>query len=398
MNPQTDRPTLSTCALVRRATALLAAVMAAVLLFGASTAFAATYDPSAILSDDNFRAVYSMSAADVQAFLVYWEPYAYGYGKTSSETPDAYYVRTGTFPALRYLSVPDVDGVTKSAAEIIYEAAVSNNISPRVMLVMLQKEQSLVQASNPSANTLSRAVGAGCPDGGGNKYPGFANQVRNGARLLSGYCEVPGYPNYGMYRPGVAMTIDGQVLHPMNVTTYKLYVYNPHLGGNQNFWTLWNRYFGDPMGSAAIRPVYRFYNLKNGTHFYTISDAERYAVLSTMASTYHYDGVVYSVNASSTANTQPLYRFYNPSADSHFYTASESEKANVIANLGNVYRYEGPAYMVSSDSSGTTPVFRFFNVRTGTHFYTASTAERDSVIQKLGYIFHYEGPAFYLGN
>lgn len=396
MNPHT-KTAFFRHAPARRAAFVIAAALAALFL-GVSSALAATYSPNAILSDDNFRAVYSMSAADVQACLAYWEPYDYGSGKLASETADAYYARTGTFPALRYLVLPDIDGVMKPASQIIWEAAVSNNISPRVMLVMLQKEQSLTQAANPTQRQLERAVGAGCPDGGGNKFPGFANQVRNGARLLSGYCEVVGYPNYGKYYAGVSMVIDGQTLYPVDLTTYKLYVYNPHLGGNQNFWTIWNRYFGDPMGSAAVRPVYRFYNLKNGTHFYTVSDFERYSIQRTMGATYRLDGVVYSVNASSTANTQALYRFYNPRAGSHFYTASEAEKADVIARLGNVYRYEGPAYMVSTDSSGTTPVFRFYNVRTGTHFYTASTAERDMVVQKLGYIYRYEGPAFYLGN
>jgi hypothetical protein len=398
MRPHNTKLSLTPRALARQAAVIVAAAMIGVLLLGTSTAVAATYGANAILSDDNFRAVYAMSPADVQAMLEYWEPYAYGSGKLASETPDAYYARTGTFPALRYLVIPDIDGVMKPASQIVYEAAVSNNISPRVMLVMLQKEQSLTQAANPTQRQLDRAVGAGCPDSGGNKYPGFANQVRNGARLLSGYCEVSGYPNYGMYHAGVSMVIDGQTLYPVNLTTYKLYVYNPHLGGNQNFWTIWNRYFGDPMGSAAVRPVFRFYNTKNGTHFYTISDFERYTVLRTMGATYHFDGIAYSVNASSTANTQPLYRFYNPSAGSHFYTASEAEKADVIARLGNVYRYEGPAYMVSNDPSGTTPVFRFYNVRTGTHLYTASTVERDSVIQTLGYLYRYEGPSFYLGN
>jgi hypothetical protein len=397
MNLYTTKQSFSPRALARRAAVVLVIAMVAVLLLGTSTAFAGTYAANAILSDDNFRAVYSMSPADVQACLAYWEPYDYGSGKLASETPEAYYVRTATFPALRYLVLPDIDGVMKPASQIIWEAAVSNNISPRAMLVMLQKEQSLTQASNPTQRALERAVGAGCPDGGGNLFPGFANQVRNGARLLSGYCEVKGYPNYGKYYAGVSMVIDGQTLWPVNLTTYKLYVYNPHLGGNQNFWTIWNRYFGDPMGSATVRPVYRFYNLKNGSHFYTASEFERYQVQSTMGATYHLDGVVYSVNTTSAANTQPLYRFYNPSAGSHFYTASEAEKADVIARLGNVFRYEGPAYMVSTDPSGA-PVFRFYNVRTGTHFYTASIAERDMVVQKLGYIYRYEGPAFYLGN
>jgi hypothetical protein len=96
----------------------------------------------------------------------------------------------------------------------------------------------------------------------------------------------------------------------------------------------------------------------------------------------------------------PVYRFYRPSTGTHFYTASEDEKATVMATLGHIYTYEGPAYNVSADDGGGAKptVWRFYNVRNGTHFYTADPSERDHVLATLGHIYQLDGPAFYLGQ
>jgi hypothetical protein len=40
-------------------------------------------------------------------------------------------------------------------------------------------------------------------------------------------------------------------------------------------------------------PVYRFYNLANGSHFYTSTVAERDQVMATLAAIYHYEGVAF---------------------------------------------------------------------------------------------------------
>ena len=44
----------------------------------------------------------------------------------------------------------------------------------------------------------------------------------------------------------------------------------------------------------------------------------------------------------------PVHRFFNTKMGVHFYTASESEKANVIANYGATYRYEGVGYYIGN--------------------------------------------------
>jgi hypothetical protein len=150
--------------------------------------------------------------------------------------------------------------------------------------------------------------------------------------------------------------------------------------------------------AATPVPVWRFYNLRTGTHFYTADAAERDRVLATMGATYHLDGPAWNVNTASPCNSVPLYRFYNLRTGTHFYTASDSEKNTVLATMASTYKLDGPAYYVSLSPVNADPVFRFYNPATGTHFYTASIAERDSVIAKLAGTLHYEGPAYYLAR
>jgi len=147
---------------------------------------------------------------------------------------------------------------------------------------------------------------------------------------------------------------------------------------------------------SSPRAVYRFYNPRTGSHFYTASGPERDSVITGLWPSYRYEGVAYEV-PDSAGNTQPLHRFYNVRTGTHFYTASEAERASVAARLSAIYRYEGVAYQVSPRPvAGSLTVYRFYKPRTGTHFYTASVAERDTVITKLGAAYRYEGPAFYV--
>jgi hypothetical protein len=146
---------------------------------------------------------------------------------------------------------------------------------------------------------------------------------------------------------------------------------------------------------ATYLPVYRFYNFTNGTHFFTPSKDERDMVISRWPNVFRYEGEAYYVNA---ANTQPLYRFYNRVSASHFYTASAAEADNVKKTWPNVFTYEGETYAVATSGSTADAVYRFYNKRNGSHFFTASAAERDSVIARWPNIYAYEGTAYYLGK
>lgn len=97
--------------------------------------------------------------------------------------------------------------------------------------------------------------------------------------------------------------------------------------------------------SPGLSPVHRFYNTQNGVHFYTISESERANVVAALPH-FSYEGVAYHASQVSGAGLAPFYRFYVPSKGFHFYTANEAEKNNIIANLSATCSFEGVGYYV----------------------------------------------------
>ncbi len=143
--------------------------------------------------------------------------------------------------------------------------------------------------------------------------------------------------------------------------------------------------------------VFRFYNFKNNTHFFTDSVQEARGVLATWPDIFRYEGFAYGTDP--VTDPQPLYRFYNRVSGSHFYTASPTEADHVIATWPNIFTYDGPTYRVSPvPARGKIPVYRFYNLRNGSHFYTASAEEADHVIATWPSVYRYEGPAFWVGQ
>jgi len=147
-----------------------------------------------------------------------------------------------------------------------------------------------------------------------------------------------------------------------------------------------------PPPPPAVSPVYRFYNKTNGTHFYTASEAEKNNIIARWPNIYKFEGFAY--NVSSLPTSAIVYRFWNNNG-THFYTVSEAEKNNIIARWGNTFKFEGLAYYVSPYPTNNT-VYRFYNMRNNTHFFTASASERDNIMAKWGYIYRYEGIAWFL--
>ncbi|PWC43106.1 hypothetical protein [Azospirillum sp. TSO22-1] len=170
---------------------------------------------------------------------------------------------------------------------------------------------------------------------------------------------------------------------------------------------------GGDTSSAAVRaqrfvnpglpesPVYRFFNVDTGFHFYTASLSERNGVMQTLPQ-FHYEGEAFNGVSGATPYTSPVYRFFHTGLGSHFYTVSESERDSIMANLSHIYSYEGTAYhalatgTAGAPAAGVAAVYRFFNYQRGSHFFTASSSERDSVIANLAHTFRYEGIACYV--
>jgi hypothetical protein len=168
----------------------------------------------------------------------------------------------------------------QSAAQIIVGVALSCGINPRVLLVLLEKEQSLITRSRPTTYAYERATGYGCPDTApcNTEYFGLFNQLYLAARRFQEYAAYP--DRFPRYRPGRVNTI---LYHPnaacgagdvyiRNQATAGLYTYTPYqpnaaalanlygVGdscsayGNRNFWRMFSDWFGDPRaGSFLVR-------------------------------------------------------------------------------------------------------------------------------------------------
>lgn len=174
------------------------------------------YQPDTVVSEANFRASGSMTAADIQAFL------------------DR---QSGTLGKYRG---PDHAGVVKSAAEMIAEASVKWGISPKVMLATLQKEQSLITRKTVTQESMDWAMGCGKADSFTSyQYQGFGKQIWFGAYKFK--------QNADLWKPGATQKIDGSTVRPTNPGTHAQYRYTPHFPGVMSFWMIYWRYFGDPL-------------------------------------------------------------------------------------------------------------------------------------------------------
>ena len=181
------------------------------------------FNPDSIISDIELLDKDSLSIGAIQNFLE---------------------SRAGTLSEYR---TRDIDGVVRFAAEMIWRASQNYGISPKFLLVMLQKEQSLIEDQNPQEKDYDWAMGYGVCDScakddpGIQKFKGFARQVDSAAWRNRYYYTFP--EKFGI-QVDQEHLIDGLAVTPLNQATANLYIYTPHLRGNENFFAIWNDYFG----------------------------------------------------------------------------------------------------------------------------------------------------------
>lgn len=216
--------------------ALIALVILPPTVASAAEPAAEPFNPNFILSDEELQDWRSMTRADIQAFLSDHK------GKISS---------------MRHVAV---DGEERTTADIIYRAAKDNQINPKYLLVKLQKEQSLITDKDPTQKQLDWATGYSVCDSCSTTDPdiqknkGFGIQVDKAAGIMRWYYDNAQQESW-IKRSGKKYTIDGQTVTPQNDATAFLYTYTPHIHGNQNFWTLWQRWFDQvyPDGTLVKR-------------------------------------------------------------------------------------------------------------------------------------------------
>jgi hypothetical protein len=229
------------------------------------------FNPGNIISDAKFFNGQAMDVGSIQGFLNSQVPSCRaGYTCLKSWTET-----TGSRPADAMCGAYN-GAANESAATIIYKVGVVCGVSQKVLLVLLQKEQSLVTDSFPSAGQFRSATGFACPDTApcDAEYYGFYNQVYKAAWQYKRYTNPPGtsafftwYPigqtSSVRYHPNAACGSSPVVIQ--NKATAGLYYYTPYQPnavalsnlyggqsdgcssyGNRNFWRLYWDWFGSP--------------------------------------------------------------------------------------------------------------------------------------------------------
>ncbi len=95
--------------------------------------------------------------------------------------------------------------------------------------------------------------------------------------------------------------------------------------------------------TQAAKPVYRL-DASTNVAYYLIRFAELHSVLS-QSSEFQYGGVPFYALAEEAAGTAAVHRFYHTASGTHYYTISEAEKDELIATRSpEDMRYEGVAW------------------------------------------------------
>jgi hypothetical protein len=248
--------------------ALLASIFTVATPDRAEAANARNFNPGYIISDAIFFNGNSIGATEIQSFLK-----SKGGTCASGSTCLSNY-KQGTNSIAATANCKRYTGSkSESAANIIAKVAVACGINPKVLLVMLQKEQGLVTATSPSDLKYKIAMGYACPDTAAcdQRYYGFHNQVYSAASQFKQYTRLPDR----QYKIGnVAIQYNpnadcgSSVVNIQNQATANLYNYTPYQPnaaalaningsgdgcsayGNRNFWRYFSDWFGSPTGNV----------------------------------------------------------------------------------------------------------------------------------------------------
>ena len=225
------------------------------------------FDPGNLISDEEFFRSASMTVDEIQAFLVQRNPDCRDGFVCMKDFTETTFSRDQTVLCNAYEGAEN-----ETAAQILHKVSAACGVSVEALLVLIQKEQSLVTLSAPSTIRFERATGYACPDTApcDSQFFGFYNQVYNAAKQFKRYSNPPGTSRFFTWFPVGQST---QVrLHPnaacgtrpvtmKNQATAGLHYYTPYTPndialvnlasvgdscsayGNRNFWRVYNYWF-----------------------------------------------------------------------------------------------------------------------------------------------------------
>jgi hypothetical protein len=139
------------------------------------------YEHGYLIDDAVFLDAKSMNASQIQSFL----DSKSGVLKSRSFKLDCDADGIGGTAKQLYIQAGAPCGSTIPASQIIYYTAQVYGINPKVIIATLQKEQSLITDSSPSARAINQAMGYACPTSGVcDTNSSFFWQIDNGTWVM----------------------------------------------------------------------------------------------------------------------------------------------------------------------------------------------------------------------
>ena len=133
---------------------------------------------------------------------------------------------------------------------------------------------------------------------------------------------------------------------------------------------------GSGGGSGTVGAVYRFFDNKFGTHFFTSDVGERNTVLATRSADLVQETNGFGDVQQNSTSAVAVYRFFDKNFGTHFFTANAGERDTIINTRPDLtYEANSTFYEHSTQQSGDTAVYRLFDTKTGTQFLTGDTNE-----------------------
>ncbi len=99
-------------------------------------------------------------------------------------------------------------------------------------------------------------------------------------------------------------------------------------------------------GAPGLAPVYRFWSPAGLGHFYTIDPVEMQTLLDKYPKVWTFEKIAFYAYpvGSQPPLSKPVYRFWQPKQGTHFYTINPAEKNFLLQNYSTVYTSEGIAF------------------------------------------------------
>jgi len=343
----------------------------------------------------------------------------------------------------------------QSSAQIIATAATTYNISPKVLLALLETETLLVTNNSPTQSNFDNAFGV--PGSAG-----FTAQTNQAAKKLADVMTGLQSPLYPVGAPTAVpyKLSNGSCPSPQitiaNLATASLYSY-PGLGeqpnpaaiaanygagdscssyGIRNFFIHYDQWFNPSAtditpptapynltasaqqtnGSISFQPSTDNVNVtgyslyRNGILLVNLpSTSTSYTDTGlSYGSTYSYYVVAHDAagNTSQNSNTINLpigdtrvtvFRLYSPLVKRHLYSADAYEVSYLSNNMAGIWNSEGASFKVKSVANCQTgqSVYRFYSQAIQTHLYTIDENEKNYISSNFPpSIWSYEGVSY----